>query len=291
MPVDRQSLLSRLAPELVPFRAAATEPGEPRTGAPRRARIAGAIAAAVLLASAILLPFSGLFPRWATLETGFGEQRSFPLQDGSVVTLSPRSGVQVRFGRASRDIRLVEGQALFSVAHDPARPFRVNTRDVVVQAVGTEFDVAARLSGTRVAVIDGRVQVTARSPDEQPLVLPAPKPSTNAPDTVPMQAGETVYVTRQGSIVPRPTFDATNAAQWRQGRLVFEKTPLDEVVLDFNRYNKFPQLRLEGVEPGSYHYSGTFDARDVGAFANLLSREPGLIVERSEDEIVIRARR
>jgi len=50
------------------------------------------------------------------------------------------------------------------------------------------------------------------------------------------------------------------------------------------------QLRLEGVAPGSHHYSGNFDADDPESFADLLSRERDLIVEKRDDEIVIRAR-
>jgi hypothetical protein len=44
----------------------------------------------------------------------------------------------VRFSERVRDIRLVRGETFFKVQHDAVRPFRVHTRDAVIQAVGTQ---------------------------------------------------------------------------------------------------------------------------------------------------------
>ena len=62
------------------------------------------------------------------------------------------------------------------------------------------------------------------------------------------------------------------------------------MVLEFNRYNRALQLRLEGIEPGSRHYSGNFDADDPESLGAFLSRERDLSVAKENGEIVIRAR-
>ena len=67
-----------------------------------------------------------------------------------MVHLNTRSRVEVNFTGAARDIRLLEGEALFTVARDPARPFTVYAGTNIIQAVGTQFNVLRRPSGTTV---------------------------------------------------------------------------------------------------------------------------------------------
>jgi transmembrane sensor len=57
--------------------------------------------------------------------TDIGERRTLTLADGSSIDLNARSKVRVRFSNAERDVELLQGQALFEVAKDKARPFVV----------------------------------------------------------------------------------------------------------------------------------------------------------------------
>lgn len=82
------------------------------------------------------------------------------LQDGSLVLLS--AGAQIAADRAGdpRAARLVRGAARFLVFHDPAHPFRVTAGERIVTARGTVFDIALTATGARVALIEGRIDVT-----------------------------------------------------------------------------------------------------------------------------------
>ena len=92
------------------------------------------------------------------------------IEDGSTITMNTRSRMRVWLTRHARDIELLEGEALFSVAHDPSRPFRVHVGHTVVEAVGTEFSVYRGEHGTKVSVVEGRVKIFAyQSP--APLIL------------------------------------------------------------------------------------------------------------------------
>jgi len=58
-----------------------------------------------------------------------------------------------------------------------------------------------------------------------------------------------------------------------------------------------PSLKITGrgaekvlVLPGLFGANGIFDAADPDSLAELLSREPDLVIERRTDEIVIRQR-
>ena len=82
-----------------------------------------------LAASAVALGvFSWLFiarPTTAEYNTAVGEQRTVVLADGSSVVLNTDSLLRVAFSRNLRRVELVRGEALFSVSHDPSRPFAV----------------------------------------------------------------------------------------------------------------------------------------------------------------------
>jgi transmembrane sensor len=91
--------------------------------------------------------------------TALGEQRSIQFEDGSTVELNSRSKIRVKYSKQERDVELIEGQALFHVAHDTARPFIVAVGATRVRAVGTQFDVYKKSNGTVVTVVEGRVAV------------------------------------------------------------------------------------------------------------------------------------
>src|SRR5690606_22809655 len=57
--------------------------------------------------------------------TGFGELRSITLRDGSIVQLDARTALRERFSEKERWVELDSGAAIFTVAKDPSRPFRV----------------------------------------------------------------------------------------------------------------------------------------------------------------------
>jgi transmembrane sensor len=281
--IDRDVLLARLSPAVTRFRRGVDTPGELRDApSQRRGLWATAIAASVTAIALFALWISEVLSPWQRFETDTGEHGQFALADGSVVELNARSSILVKIDNTSRDIRLIHGEGLFRVAHDTQRPFRVLTRDATVQAVGTQFDVATLHDATKVAVIEGKVRVSAaggKAADRTGKSLPL--------RTAPLAAGEAAHVTVQG-IERRSSEEAANAIAWRERRLVFERTALEHAVEEFNRYHDSTPLRLENIEPGSHHYSGTFNADDLRSFTDLLSRERGLAVEQRANEIVIR---
>lgn len=117
----------------------------------------------VTLAASVLIAAVGVFA-WVDMQRGvystaIGEQRSVTLADGSTLDLNARSRIRVRYSDQARNVDLLEGQALFRVAKDTTRPFIVRSDGTNVRAVGTQFDVYRRKSGTTVTVLEGRVAV------------------------------------------------------------------------------------------------------------------------------------
>jgi transmembrane sensor len=158
----------------------------PRAGRELRPRVwrrsfAAAAACAILATLAAALWWQT--ERYPLYSTDVGERRSLTLADGSTVDLNARSSIRVEFTKTERHVELLGGQALFQVAKDSARPFIVRSAEATVRAVGTQFDVNRKPSGTTVTVLEGRVAVYAstHAQGSESLSLPLPSDSAQPP--------------------------------------------------------------------------------------------------------------
>lgn len=145
----------------VSTRADVKSPGSSRLTGEERPPNNRSVKLLYALAASILITLSGgwLYLQRSVYSTDTGEQRSLALADGSTVELNSRSRIKVQYAEHERRVDLLEGQALFHVAKNKARPFIVQAGDTRLRAVGTAFDVYKTSSGTVVTVVEGRVAV------------------------------------------------------------------------------------------------------------------------------------
>jgi transmembrane sensor len=283
--VNLDALIAQGANDVVRLKAA---PSTPSTDGAAKARwryrrIAGlAAACAVIAVLAIWVP---LKMSGHTYATAIGEQRTFELQDGSTIYLNADSRVKVGFSHGVRDAYLVDGQAIFKVKHDAARPFRVHVNGAFIQAVGTQFDVHRLTDQVNVAVIEGRVNISAEEKGR-----PGPTGTLQAAGVATLAAGETASIISSGKITRPAPVDVADATAWRHRRLVFRKQTLADMALEFNRYNHEPQIRIEGEAIQARQFNGVFDADDPESLIRFLESSDGIAVDRNEGKIVIRAR-
>jgi len=219
-----------------------------------------------------------------TFSTGVGEQRTVRLADGSTIELNALSTVRVRLSEKERDIDLTEGQALFHVAKDPARPFIVQSGTTTVRAVGTQFDVYHKENGTVVTVVEGRVAV---ADSESSLVAP----NQPAPSLL-LVAGEQVTMPAKplSKSEPKPKHaDVAVATAWVQKRLIFEETPLASVAEEFNRYNT-RRLVILDPEVKSMGISGVYSSTDPDSLLGFLRAQPNIQLVESDREVRVTLR-
>jgi transmembrane sensor len=218
-----------------------------------------------------------------TYITAVGEQRVVTLDDGSVLTLNTQSHVQVRYSANSRDIYLKEGQAAFKVAHE-TRPFYVHAGAAEIRDIGTDFDVRYFADTNKVilAVTEGVVQVSGKAQHDTRAGLKdsfALKPST-------ITAGERTVIDPTGKIERVVSVDTNDINAWKEQRLKFLDTPLEDIAAEFNRYNRKPQLRVEGDEARAKRFNGNFLAHSFDSLYKVLESE-GLTYERRGNDVVI----
>ncbi|MCK5910256.1 MAG: FecR domain-containing protein [Caulobacter sp.] len=198
---------------------------------------------------------------------------AFTLADGSRLFVDVGGQVSVRIGRGARRLELVRGQARFDVAHDPTRPFSVAVGDQVVVATGTAFNIERLSDRAIVSLLEGRVLI---------------HPVDRADQGLPLRAGERAVLTP--GVAPRRTpGDVAAASSWREGRLVFDDTPLAEAVERVSRYG--PRVRLADASLASLHVTGVFRTGDTAAFVEAITAYLPVAARRDPDGAAALVRR
>lgn len=244
---------------------------------PGRYALAAAVAIVALL-TCVLVFARGTVPgpqaemQVASFAAPTAGARRVVLADGSEVLLSPGSALDVAIGADERRLRLVRGEARFSVAHEP-RPFIVSAGGAEVVARGTRFVVALARGRATIALLEGRVDVSylpstggsdrrriARLEPGQRLVVEPPAPVSPA-------LGEEPAAQR-----PAPA----------SAMLEFDDTPLGEAVETVNR-NGGSAIRLGEPALSRLRITGAFRRGDSAGFADSVAAAFRLEVERRPD--------
>ena len=219
------------------------------------------IAASMVLVIGIVV-FFNTGPSPTTYQTGIGELISFPLPDGSIVTLNTQSTILLRYSDTYRDIILTQGEVLFDVVKEPNRRFRVLTDDAVIEAIGTRFNVHYRDADTTVTVVEGIIAVKQTGQAGQ---------ATTDAEPVQVSAGQQARVDTDTVVITVTDADLTKATAWQLRRLVFESKPLAYVIAEFNLYNDPPIIISDpGLE--LLPISGAFSANDRASFVLFLEK-------------------
>lgn len=230
-----------------------TIPSQPR----RSARLAPRWAGPALAASLALVMIGSAYD-WQTrlradVLTETGQRKAVKLSDGSVIQLNTGSAIDIDYGESRRVIRLLKGEAAFTVAPDRTRPFTVEADGGSTTALGTRFLVRSDGNGVDVKVTEHRVRVAG------------PLATTEMLD---LDAGEAARYGSAGISAVRH-IDADTADAWTRGVLLFVDRPLGEVAAELNRYHP-GLIRVIGEDLAARRVSGGFRTDDpLGAIDDL----------------------
>jgi ferric-dicitrate binding protein FerR (iron transport regulator) len=144
-----------------------------------------------------------------------GETRTVVLPDASKVTVNAGSMLiyPEKFGK-TRHIYL-NGEAYFSVIHNPKQPFVVKTMDFDVEVMGTVFNVSSYIDDEKstATLKSGEVKINFR--DNSPSII--------------LQPNEQLSFERKNHFIARNQVDVSNAIAWIKGNLVVQGNTLEEI--------------------------------------------------------------
>lgn len=253
----------------------ASVPGlaDARAARPQRRVSAGAGLSALLLASLLAGWWQDYSAPSLSYETGLGERRHIDLADGSQLELNAQTRLTVRLSWLRRRIELQEGEVLFTVAHQSLRPFEVEAGKLVIEDIGTVFDVKKRPEAGAVSVLEGEVELrTGQEWFGERL-----------------KAGFVRRIGKDGHLLPAEKTDAEQTEAWTQGRLLFDHTPLSEVTAELERHHP---VRFRFADPALARQtlSGNFDAADLEPFLQAIEKILPLRAKRQKQTIVLSGR-
>jgi transmembrane sensor len=270
-------------PKILAIRDEASRRAAGRVHAFHGGRMAGAIAAGVVVVIGIwwALPGSVSGPAEAPAiaqsggltargpaqvreaSTLIGERTILVLADGSKVTLNTASAVRADYTGHDRRITLVRGEAFFDVEKDPTRPFIVTAGSRQVVAVGTAFDVRLQDHQVKITLVEGKVRIVPASGSTSGSALEIP-----APSAVTLEAGSALVAEANGAEHVEH-LDTARATSWRSGKLVFEGERLADVVTEMNRYST-EKIEISDPALENRKVSGVFEPTDAHAFVKAL---------------------
>ena len=277
---------------------AAPTPGRLPAAFPVRAfAFAGAAALMLALGFWALRPTFAAGTRYATTAGGY---ERVMLADGSVLELNGDTAAEVTYTAAERRVRLTRGEAHFTVAKNPARPFRVEALGIAVRAVGTAFNVRLGDGEIEVLVTEGKVAVSEVERVVPSALVPVAEPSPTRwgqrvppSDTLLIANERALLVTTGPAAAPRIERIAPEAARqalaWQGPSLVFHNTPLAAVAAQFNRRNPV-QIVLADPTLAALPVGGSFRPENVESFIRLLESGGYVVVDRTDAaRLVLRA--
>ncbi len=216
-------------------------------------------------------------------QTVVGEQRRVILADQSMMLLDTNTEVRLHWLAGERHVDLLRGQVHLEVTPDATRPFTVMTREASVRVLGTTFDVRADATVTRVAVVEGLVDVT-QAPNPSGRHTHGLGSDSTTPTPVQLRAGDRVAVTADRMEVNTGPPVSVMIA-WTQQRLIFRDQSLASVVSEFNRYQVAP-LVIADARLAKVQISGVFDIRDPGSLLEYLQIFERATIHHSPDGTV-----
>jgi len=200
-----------------------------------------------------------------------GERSIIKLADGSQLVLNYATELDVRLDSRSRRLNLRKGDALFTVAQDATRPFKVIVAGGSVTALGTRFEVRSDAQDVAVTLLEGSVAV-----DRDKMK-----------GHVQLEPGDQIRFATASARIIRRKVDPEVVASWSTGRLRFRATPLAEALEEVNRYSTRP-IRIDDPRLSSTPISGTFELGDSASVVAALQALLPVQASQQDDQILLR---
>lgn len=218
------------------------------------------IAASVLALIAMVWWMEREERNFMVYETGNGETKEIILDDGTTVTLNANTRLIWDENWQSSDIRFaeLEGEAYFDVSHKEMNytgglvrlPFKVRTSDLMINVLGTAFNVSSRRGKTDVFLERGLVKLdlsggSFKNKNASNLSPEQGKVDFQA-DTLTMKPGELISFSSETKLLTKSGDEISNDwVDWMDGTLSFRKMEFGIVMSELEDiYGK--HFRIDG---------------------------------------------
>jgi transmembrane sensor len=202
--------------------------------------------------------------------------RSADLPGRGTVAQGTDREVSTGTGQRAREVHLT-GEALFTVAHDAARPFRVHAGDALMEDLGTEFSVRGYPGDDRVVVAVRSGQVSMGRGD-----------SAGVPAAL-LEPGDLGTLRTGGRPTVEHGLDLGPYLAFAEGRLVFSDTPLPDAIAQVQRWYDV-QVTIADSSLAGARVNATFHDEPLPDVLQVLATSLGARYEQRGRMVWLRAR-
>ncbi|WP_234572876.1 FecR family protein [Rhodohalobacter sp. 614A] len=201
-----------------------------------------------------------------------GQRTTFRLKDGSRVVLNADSKIRIPadYGEKNRELYLA-GDAYFEVYPDADRPFIVYSKNTFTQVLGTKFAVLTHPTQKVTAVVEegkvafGRNDSTGHKFEE-------------------LTQNEVAEIYEDGNASVFYKNDLNQYLGWKDGLLIFESTPFNEVVSKLERWYNI-DIKVPDSTSGFPKLTAEFSDEPMGEVLNVVAATLHLRYIRDGDKI------
>lgn len=191
------------------------------------------------------------------------------LNDGSVIYIAQNSHFSFpqQFNRDSRNVEL-EGEAFFDIAPNPQKPFIIETGKVIIEVLGTAFNVKTQNSDGFELIVDrGKVKVSLKSdPASYELI----------------GAGEKVQVVKSNLVKTKHS----SSVDWYKKRMHFKDESLLNIVNVLNR-NFNTNFVIADMQTGNRKLTVTFSNETAEEMTGLICLTLNLESQKINGSVVL----
>ena len=240
-------------------------------------RYAMSLVAVVCVAVGSLMLPAANAPITAYYSTEKGEIETIVLADNTEITLGAKSAIRTHTSDLKRSVELLSGEAFFDVTKDRQKPFFVTVDDVLVEVVGTQFNVQKIRDTVNVSVLEGIVNVFEQGSDDSQ--------SGSLPD-VTLTAGQKVVKENDRAFESVTDVMTSDLGAWRLGRLIYRDISLADIVADTGRYFD-GKIVLQSNDLADVKVTMTLRTDQVGQLPEMLAQTLPLKVHVISDDIIL----
>ena len=228
-----------------------------------------AAAAAVIISIAAFVYFNAM-PDKTKLDSNYGKISEYQLPDGTQVLLNANSEITLDKKWEQDNDREVwlKGEAFFKVSKTVAKnKFIVHTNTMDVIVTGTQFNVVNRDDESSVLLTEG--SVTLKTKDGKELHL---------------RPGDFIKI--ENNIPEKKSADQEKVLAWKQAKLSFEKTPMNEVAKIIARHYGV-KVSISDKAIGEKTISGEMPNDNLDVLIEALEATGDFKIARSGNDLII----
>ena len=194
------------------------------------------------------------------------------LPDGSTAVLNKQSSLAYEFNpkKNTRKLKL-KGEAYFDVKHEADKPFIIETQDVIIEDLGTTFNVKSYEKSSAIEVYVESGEVKFYTLQDKGLSL---------------RAGQTGIYNKQSHTFMFMEKSDSNILAYKNQIFQFNNTDLNSIVESMNDVYEI-KIVLANTEIGKCRITVNFNGETIDSIVDILAETLNLDVVKSEKQIIL----